>query len=494
MLSNAIGKVISDKIGLIRGPSLRAKSVRSAMVLGIGTVIERGARFVRNMILARILAPGEFGLMAIIMVAAMAFEAFAEVGVRQSVIQNKRGADPEYLNVAWWMQAVRGLGLFVIATLAAPYISSFYGKPELLKLLRVAFLAVLFRGLISPRAHVLHKEFKFGRAVFLTQGSGIIGTVTTIGLAFMIRNVWALVIGFVAEAGILCLLSYLLVPFLPRFRIERKCLGELMKFARGMFGLPFLTFISLQTPILFLAKLVADEQLGMYYLALALAYLAVDLFSRTVGPILLPAFAERQDNKRALCAIALMLAKTIASIGLPLVVFMNMCARSILSVVYGPAYGEVAIPFGLLSFYMLFRVQSVVLASMYMAVGKPQLHRRSIILLSLLIISLIYPGIKLFGLVGSAAVVLSANVVALFAQVVWMRRPIGLSLKDYVHRWLLGLCLTPIVFVPSMLLAVFKVESTVLNLFVGSFSFLVACIIFLASSISWKRVIFTKVE
>src|SRR4030042_3650986 len=106
------------------------------MALAVGTVVERGLRFVRYVILTRILAPDQFGLMAIVMVAASAFDALTEVGIKQSVIQNKRGADPEYLNVAWWFQAVRGLGLFSVAFLAAPWISSFYERPELSRLLR----------------------------------------------------------------------------------------------------------------------------------------------------------------------------------------------------------------------------------------------------------------------------------------------------------------------------------------------------------------------
>ena len=83
---NLINKTFVTITDKIKGDSLKARSARGAAVLGIGTVAGRGTRFVRNMILARILAPDEFGLMAIIMVAAMAFEAFTEVGIKQSVI------------------------------------------------------------------------------------------------------------------------------------------------------------------------------------------------------------------------------------------------------------------------------------------------------------------------------------------------------------------------------------------------------------------------
>ncbi|MEA3224546.1 MAG: oligosaccharide flippase family protein, partial [Planctomycetota bacterium] len=245
----------------MRGASIKARSARGVAALSVGTVVERGLRLIRNMILTRILAPDEFGLMAIINVVAMALEAFMEVGVKQSVIQNKQGADADYMNVAWWMQAIRGLCLYGIAILLTPWISSFYGKPELLKLLRFAFIAVALRGFISPRAFVLEKEYKFGRVVFLTQGSAILGTVIALAAALVVRSVWALVFGFVAESFLLCVLSYVFAPFLPKFEINRKCLAELMRFARGMFGLAILTVVARESDILVLGRIVTETQL-----------------------------------------------------------------------------------------------------------------------------------------------------------------------------------------------------------------------------------------
>jgi lipopolysaccharide exporter len=435
-LSNLIRKIISDQIVRIKGTDLKAKSARAAMALGLGTVVERGLRLVRNMILARLLAPDQFGLMAIVMVAASVFEAFVEIGVRQSVIQNKGGADPEYLNVAWWFQAIRGLGLFAIALLAAPLISSFYGNPELLRLVQVAVLAILFRGLISPRAYVLEKEYRFGWVVFLVQGSGVLGTVTAVVLAFIIKNVWALVIGFVAEFAIMCVLSYVIVPFKPSFKMHRKHMGELFKFARGMFGLPILTIFAVRTDVVVLGKVVLPEQLGMYALAAALAGQPGELFTRVVGRVLFPAFAEKQDNKQALCRAVLRMTRATVVFGVPLIAVVAIFAGPILSFVYTPKYAVVAVPFRIMCATMFVGIQRHILGTMYLAIGRPHLHRRFVGVLAILIACLIYPGIAVFGLVGAATVLLLANAVAVFMQVVCMRRVIGLRFREYAFCWL----------------------------------------------------------
>lgn len=436
ILSSTIRKLISDKIIQIRGDNLEAKAARGAMMLTIGTVMERGMRLVRNMILTRLLAPEYFGLMGLVMAVMMLMEALTDVGVAKSVIQNKSGATKEYLNIAWWFRSVRGSGLTLLMVLSAPLICRFYEKPELLNLLRISFLSLLFYGFTSPRIFVLEKEFKFVTYVFLFQGCALFGTLLTIGLVFFIRNAWVLVLGLLGGAVLGCLLSYIVCPFRPSFSFDRGSLNELLRFCRRMIGLSFLTVVALQTDIFFLGKLMPTEEVGMYVMALALAQQPASIFVRTVGRVLLPTFSKKQDDKLYLCRAVLKVIKVTIMIGVPIMALAAIFARTILSVVYGSEYGAVALPFGILCFYMLFSLQGAILSNIYLAIGRPHLHRRYVLLLAFLIISLMYPGIKWFGLAGASGVLLLSNSVAVCMQVVWMRDVIGLRFKSYARCWL----------------------------------------------------------
>lgn len=433
---NLINNLKSGVVDRLRGSSLRARSSRGVVALSVGTVAERILRLVRNMILARLLAPDDFGLMALVLSVLMLLGCLTDVGVRQSIIHHQKGDKKEYLNIAWWVQVIQGIGLFMIVWLVAPAICRFYGKPELLNLLRVSLLVVIFNALTSPRLYVLDKEFRFVKALCLIQGSSVLGTAVAIGLAFYMQNVWVLVIGQVVQIGVQCLLSHILCPFRPMLKIDRRYLKEFLKFGRGMLGLAFLTVISMQTDVFVLAKLLPSKQLGMYALALSLARQPVMLFSGTIGRVLLPAFAKKQDDKQSICRAALKMIRATVVFGVPLIAFAAIFAGPILSVVYGPRYAVVAVPFGILCITMLFRVQGSILASVYLAVGKPHLHRRFVALLAVLIIVLIYPGVVLFGLTGTAGVLLVANAIAVCMQVAWTRRIIGLHFKDYVACWI----------------------------------------------------------
>ncbi len=475
---NLINRTFTDITDKIKGDGLKARSTRGALTLATGTAIERALRLVRNMILARLLMPDDFGSMAIIIAASTAFEAFSDVGVKQSVIHDKRGDKARYLNVAWWFQALRGLGLFMIACVASPWISSFYGKPELLPLMKVAFTAILFNGFISPHVHVLEKKIQFGKWVFLFQGSGLLGTFVSLGFAYFVaQNAWALVIGFAAEAVFRCLLSFMLCPFLPRMNIDRESLGDILRYARRMLGVPILAAIAFQLDVLVLGKVVTSEKVGMYWLGLQLALGIGMLFSKVVYPILLPIFAEKQDDKQSVCGAAMKITLWTGVWGIPITTFLVVCANPILSIMYGSRYVTVAIPFGLLCIYVLLRTNCLILSQIYFAIGKPHLHRRFVVLRLLILVCLIYPAIVLFGLVGAATVVLLANAAGLFAQIFWMKRAIGLGFREYIICWLPGLRVAIIILVPMLLLQSLPNTTSILDVVTGVLTCLAACVI-----------------
>ena len=433
--SRPVREVNLEKVPPISNVSTKAKAIHSVVALITGTTVGRGLRFVRNMILVRLLAEELFGVMGIVMAATIAFESLSEVGVQQSIIQNKNGDDPEYMNIAWWFQFIRGSVLFVVGFLAAPWIGSFYGNPEISTLLKVAFVALLFRGLVSPRASVLEKEYRFGLLMFIVQGSSILGTVMTVVLAFMMKNIWALVIGYVAEAVAMCFISYILVPFRPTFKINREYLAELLKFARGMFGLPFLTMVIWQTDVFMLGKLLPAAQfglLGMYVMAVRLAEQPAWAFGQVFGRVLLPVFAEGQNSGEMLRRRVLRVIRTTLIVSIPLVAVVAIGAKPIISLVYTPKYAVVAVPFAILCVTMFVKTQAMILVMICLAVGKPHLQRRYAIFLATCVICLMYPGITLFGVTGAAGVLLFSNIVAICLQVVWVGKIVDLRFRDYV--------------------------------------------------------------
>jgi O-antigen/teichoic acid export membrane protein len=462
----------------LSGQSLKSRCARSGAVLGIGAVVAKILGFGSKVVLTRLLVPQDMGLMVMLLSITDFFETTTEVGVKQSVIQHKNGAELDYLKTAWLVQTLRAVLLYAIAYILAPFVCEFYFRTkaevltrysiaELTTLVRVTFLSVLFNGFISPRAHVLEKQFKFGKAVIISQGGFALGTIITIILVFITRNVWAIVIGFASINFFKCLMSHIICPFMPRFAYHKKSFQELSRFARGMFGLPIMTYIAFNLDVLVAGKLVSISSIGLYGMARVLAALPRDLFSQIVTPVLFPAFAEKQDDKKALCEAVLRITKAVALFLIPVAVLAIICGKVLLSIVWGAQFGPAAVQFGLLCGCVLILTEGNVLGSLFFGIGQPGKHRAFVALRVIIMALLIYPGVKFFGLSGAAAVVLIANLGAMCLQVVVVHKIIGLSIFDYAVSWLPGLILAIPVLAITGLVQVLKPDLPMFHLGVG---------------------------
>lgn len=423
------------------------------MFLGAGTVTEKALSFCSKVVLARLLVPEDIGLVILIVSLTAFFETLTEVGIKHSVIQNKDGAKHAYLNTAWWFQSLRGLGLYVAAFLLAPLVCRFYfaDKPQVLAdhswaelhlLVRVAFLTILFNGLVSPRAHVLEKEFKFGKTVFLMQGSAIVGAMLTIVLAFVMRNVWAMVVGMTGAILIRCVLSYVLCPFMPRLAFDRESFTKLLRFARGLFGSPFLAYLAFNLDVLVAAKILEPKLLGMYGMAKALALMPQQLFARVITPVLLPAFSEKQDDRIAMCTAVIRLTRISCLFVLPFVLLAALCSETILTTVFTAEYSQVKIPFSIVCLWAPLIISIIILTTVFFGIGKPQLHRAFVAFRCLLVVIAVYPATKFFGLTGTAMTILAASFLGLIVQVLVVKRILKLDLRSYLLAWFPGILST----------------------------------------------------
>jgi len=429
----------SKVVKLVTGDSLKSKIAVGSLWLGGGNGIEQGLRFLRNIIITRLLAPEVFGIMAIVLAISEVLDSLTELGIRTAIIQNPKGHERTYLNGAWWLSFIRGASIYAILFLCAPYIAEFYDNPSLTPLMRLAFLSIFFRGATSPKAFVAVKEFDFKRWVIIQNGGGVIGILTTVILSFIIQNVWALVIGFTAEAFSRFILSYFICPYCPGIKFEKEHIRSLIQFTRGMVGLPIFTAIFMRADVFVLGKLVTKSELGLYSMAASLAYVATHLVTQLFGQLMTPAFSAIQTEKDRLNKVLLRITTYIAFFCFPLLMFTIVYGKDLLHIVYGQAYAEVAIPFAILFATSTMQVCGIPIASLYFATGNPQLHRIFVILRAALIVTLIYPAVKWFGLIGAASAGFISMFVGYVLQIRRLHKITGLELLKYNRILLIAL-------------------------------------------------------
>jgi lipopolysaccharide exporter len=438
LISQSYGQLKKYLAGTLSGEGLKAKVFRGGAWLGTGSVVEQAFRFGRSMLLTRLLAPEAFGIMAVIMSATSAIHTITDIGVKEALIQNPRGAEEHYMRAAWWLALGRAVAIASFVCLIAPWIAKFYGNSEMTPLLRVATLAVVFDGAFSSKAYIAMKEMKFSKWAWINHGGGIIGIFITITLSFYLRDVWALVLGVCAESAARCSLSFIICPYLPLFSWDKEAMQDLLRFSKGLFGLSFLNLVFARTDIFVLAKLYPAAQLGLYSMAIYLAQTPVNYIMNLLGQTMLPTFSQIQNDHSRINRIMIQVSSLLLFLGVPALVFVIFCGHSLLAIVYGPRYSAATAALIATCAVALVNLLNSQITVVFYAKGRPQLHRRCVLIMAIIMIVITYPFAKWFGLVGGQLACLAAVTVGFLFQLIRTRDLVGLDLSSYAKPALLA--------------------------------------------------------
>lgn len=424
------GRVRTAASQTLLGEGLRAKAARGGAWLGSGSFAEQVTRFARNMLLARLLAPSAFGAMAIVLSSASLINSFSDVGVLPAIIQNPHGAKRSYLDVAWWLGMARAMFMYAIVFAAAPWVAHFYGNQDLKALLRVALLSLVLDGMLSPRAKLAQKEMKFGRWALITNGGGICGVALTIALSFVLRDVWALAIGYCSENAFRCLFSYILYPGSPSLVWDKRAFQDILRFSKGMVGLSFLNLLFARTDIFVLAKLHSAAALGVYALAVNLVQTPTSFLINMLSQTLLPALSHVQSDMERMNRIVSEVTFWVILFGLPAMTIVWLCRTSLLTVFYGHRYGvaDAAMALGFAACVGFVNTLNSLVTSLFFATGEPALHRRAVAASAIIMVLAVYPACKYFGLPGGQVAALVAIAASYILQLVRSRNITGLNI------------------------------------------------------------------
>ncbi|HEY9643868.1 MAG TPA: oligosaccharide flippase family protein, partial [Coleofasciculaceae cyanobacterium] len=268
------------------------------------TVVGYGAsqiiRFGSNLFLTRLLFPEFFGLMALVNIFITGLTLFSDVGIGISVVQNKDGDKPEFLNTAWTIQVLRGLGLWLICLLLAPQVAALYGKPELASIIPVAGLITVLAGFNSTAFYTLERHMGVKKLTLMELSAQVVQVVVMLSWAAVNPSIWALVAGNLSAAVATLIWSYWIIPGQSnRFLLNPDAAREILSLGRWIFFSTSLMFLAEQIDRLLLGKLFSLQLLGIYTVALMLSDVPRQVTVALGMRVVLPAVAKLAELPRA---------------------------------------------------------------------------------------------------------------------------------------------------------------------------------------------------
>lgn len=340
-----------------------------------------GAQVIRlgsNLVLAHMLFPAAFGVMALVTVFMQGLQMFSEVGIGPSIIQNRRGDDPEFLDTAWTIQVLRGFGLWLFSCLLAWPAAAFFGQSDplakdLLQILPVIGFSSVLGGFNSTAVFSLNRHLQVGKATLLELIPQAISVAAMIVWAWIWPSVWALVAGWLVYSVVRLPMSHWLNrPMRNRFAWDPACARELMHFGRWIFLGTIVAFLSGSLDRILLGKLLTLEELGIYSIALTFARVGIEVSARLSHTVLFPILSKSQDDPVTLVGQSLRARGLILLAGGALACGFAIFAPSFFRLLYDSRYAGAGVVAQWLAILVWF---TIVLSSMErvpLALGHPR--------------------------------------------------------------------------------------------------------------------------
>ena len=263
------------------------------------------------------LAPSDFGLLGVALLTLSTIEIFSQTGFRSALIQKKENIE-SYLDTAWTVSAMRGVILFLILYLSSPIISKFFNSPQAMSVIKVISISILFSGFKNIGILFFQKELEFKKQ-FIYEFSATIGDlIVAISLAFILRNVWALVWGVLAANFVRFVMSYVLSPYRPKFRIQKEKFKDLFGFSKWVLGSGILVFLTTQGDDIFVGKMLGVTTLGFYQMAYLLSNLPATEITHVISRVTFPAYSKLQEDLSKIKEAYLKVLQVIAFFSFPL--------------------------------------------------------------------------------------------------------------------------------------------------------------------------------
>jgi len=411
-VNKAIGRI---KNLLKPGETLSQRVVHAGFWVFALSITARLFNFARIVVLARLLAPEDFGLFGIALVALSMLETFSQTGFRAALIQ-KAGDVRQYLDTAWTVQFIRGLALAVMLFAIAPYLGAFFGEPRAAWLVRTLALCTIFRGLVNCGVVYFHKELEFQKEFIYKFSGTLVDLGVAISAALIFRNAWALVVGLLAGECIRTVVSFIIHPYRPQLRLEGSKAKELYTFGRWIFGSDVLVFLALNGDSILVGKALGVVALGFYQVAFRLSNLIVSDLADASSQITFPTYSKLQTEASRLKEAFLRTFDAVSVIALPLSIGIVLLGPDFVRIFLGTKWVPIIPAMQILTIAGFLRSLVVIGHSLFRGVGLPKIDFWMNLSRIGVMAALIYPLTMLFGITGTAlAVLLSIGA----AVVIW---------------------------------------------------------------------------
>lgn len=292
----------------------------------------QGVTFVVSVVLARILDPAVYGTVALITVFTTIMQVFVDSGMGNALIQKKDADDLDFSSV-FYMNIILCVALYLMMFFSAPYISSFYNRPELTPMIRVLSLVLIVSGIKNIQQAYVSKHLLFRKFFFATLGGTIGAAIIGIWMAYKGFGVWALIAQNLFNLVVDTIILWITVKWRPKMMFSFDRIKGLFQYGWKLLVSSLLDVGYRDLRSLIIGKLYTSEDLAFYNKGQQFPQLIVVNINSSIDSVLLPTMSSAQDDKEKVKSMMRRSIKTSSYLMLPMMVGLAVCAESLVAVI-----------------------------------------------------------------------------------------------------------------------------------------------------------------
>jgi len=408
---------------------LRGKMARGVVWMVLLRLLDRSIGFLSTLVLARLLTPDNFGIVAMATSLIAMLELIAAFGFDMALIQRTKPTRAHY-DTAWTFTVILGCILSVLLVGLSWPVAWFYGRPELLHVIWALAFGSLVQGFQNIGTVAFRKDMEFHKEFRFVASKRLVTVPITITLAYLLRNYWALVAGMVAGRVVDVWLSYRFHPHRPRFDLSAT--ADLLHFSKWLLLVNALQFLRDRSPDFIIGRIAGPHALGVFSIASELANMPGTELVAPINRAVYPAYAQIAGDPVALQREYVSVMALICLLAIPAVTGVAATATLIVPLALGDKWLS-AIP--ILQVLAFLGITQVMLSNAYsvcLALGRGNVFAYLNAGFVAILLALLVPMVQWDGARGAAYAYLLSASVMLPISVAVILRILDLPLKRFV--------------------------------------------------------------
>lgn len=413
---------------------LKNKTVKGGAWSFVAKVVTQGISFILGVVLARLLVPDDFGLVAMVIVFTGFAEMLANFGIGSALVQKKEISDQHYSSI-FVLNVVLGLILSLGFYASSEIIAEFYNRTELIEICRAMAVILVLASLSQVPRSILIRNMMFREIALSESAALLISGVVGVALAANAYGYWSLVLMIISRQALLLVFFFYASSWLPSLFFRWSVVGQLMNFSVYVFGTKTLQYISGNLDKMLIGRVLGAGGLGIYEKAQSMMLFPIQNISQVVGSVMFPALSSIQDDKKRVKSIYLRATSSIAIITFPMMIGLYLVSDLFVELLLGDKWLDIIPIIKILCFAGIATSIATVTGSVYLSQGAAQLQFKvNILMQGIKIISVII-GLE-WGIIGVAIGYSSALMLNSFIAIHVAGRLIEMRLSELLFRLL----------------------------------------------------------